>query len=181
VRRIDMRASVVLAGVVLAAVAAGCAEAAGGPRYLYPPAAPCPGLDSNEPASSSPKPDASLSVMVGPLPSVLGVDFRAVSVTVCTFDVVVKESPAGGWRWRSVERSDGPVDELVRALRMPPPPKPKGELICPAMVQSPLVITLTDATGESVSPAIPASSCGFRLPEVDQALAALTWRTIGSR
>jgi len=87
----------------------------------------------------------------------------------------------GGWSWRSVQRTDGPLNTLVAALRMPPS-RPRGDVVaCPAMAQGPMFLALTDATGQVVIPAIPADGCGFRLAEVDRAIQGLTWVTIDSR
>jgi hypothetical protein len=69
-----------------------------------------------------------------------------------------------------VRRSTGPFDDLLKALREPPPAEAAdGELACPAMLQAPILLALTDASGHTLLPAIPATECGFRTPAVDAA------------
>ncbi|MDI6103748.1 hypothetical protein QLQ12_34555 [Actinoplanes sp. NEAU-A12] len=143
---------------------AGCDGAAGSggpqPRYLNP-AGSCPGVD----ASAERLADQ-------PLPG----DFRPVSVVLCDLQPEALASRAGGTiRPPAVRRSIGPFDDLVRALRGPLPEPPRGEFACPAMLQAPMLLALTDASGRTVLPAIPATECGFRTPAVDSAVRALSW------
>lgn len=156
---------------MIAAVAAlaGCAQTVSEPRYLYPPEASCPAVNPHQPVPESAPLDAA---------------FRPVTAAICTFDAVAMATPggfSGGWMWRSVSRTEGPFDELLSALRTPPPRHRGGELACPAMAQPPMSLALTDAAGQVVQPAIPADACGFPLPEVQRAIAALTWVEIDSR
>ena len=150
-------------------VLAGCAGAPTEPRYLYPPVAACPAVNPHVPVAP---------------PAPLAADFRPVSAARCTFDPVAIASPegvSGGWAWLTVLRSDGPFDALVSALRLPPETHRGGELVCPASLQAVLYLALTDASGHTVVPAIPANPCGFRLAAVDRAVEALTWRTVEKR
>ena len=148
----------------------GCAVERTEPRYLYPPeAANCPAVDPRQPVASA---------------APLGGDFWPVMAAICTFDVVVKPGPAGvggGWRWRSVRRSEGPFEELITALRTPPPTRRERGQGCPAMAQTPMYIALLDGSGRAVIPAIPADPCGFRLQSVDRAVEKLSWVTVESR
>ena len=146
---------------------AGCAaEQRTEPRYLHPPAAAeCPAVSPRQPISST-KP--------------LSADFRPVSAAVCDFEVVVRPGATGigaGWQWTRVQRTDGPLDALVAALRTPPPTRRGNDLVCPAVAQLPMYIALTDRSGTVVIPAIPADACGFRLRSVDRALRKLDWVT----
>jgi hypothetical protein len=150
------------------ALLAGCASERTSPRYLYPPAdASCPAVDPRQPAASRAAP--------------LGGEFAPVAAAICPFDVVVDVRLGGGWRWRTVQRTDGPFDGLITALRTPPPTTRKAHLACPDTAQAPMLIALTDATGRAVIPAIPADPCGFRISAVDQAVAALDWVTVEKR
>jgi hypothetical protein len=137
---------------------------------MYPPAeASCPAVNPRQPVASA---------------APLGEEFAPVSAAICTFDAVVNPgatAPGGGWRWRTVQRSEGPFGELVAALRTPPPTRRGRELSCPAMAQAPMFIALTDASGRAVIPAIPVDPCGFRLTAVDKAVDRMTWVTVESR
>ena len=150
-------------------VLAGCAGERAAPRYLYPPLAECPAVNPHVPLAQP-----------APLPA----GFRPVAAARCTFDPVAvasREGVSGGWAWRIVQRSDGPFEALVSALRTPPETHRGAHLICPASVQAVLYVALTDASGRTVVPAIPADVCGFRLAAVDRAVAAMTWRTVEHR
>jgi hypothetical protein len=149
--------------ILLAALLAltGCGGTGGGdarPRYLNP-AGSCPGVDATAERLAD-----------QPLP----VDFVPESAVLCNTGfpalpsgVTVPVPPA--------RRSTGPFDDLVKALREPPPEPPAGELVCPAMLQAPILLALTDASGRTVLPAVPATACGFRTPAVDAAVQALNW------
>jgi hypothetical protein len=150
-------------------VLAGCAGESAAPRYLYPPLAACPAVNPHVPLAP---------------PAPLAAGFRPVAAARCTFDPVAvasREGVSGGWAWRTVQRSDGPFEALVSALRTPPETHRAGHLICPASVQEVLYVALTDAAGRTVVPAIPADLCGFRLVAVDRAIEAMTWRTVERR
>lgn len=149
---------------------AGCAGVRTEPRYLYPPVeASCPAVDPRQPVASA---------------APLGGDFLPVSAAICTFDAVVDPGVAGsggGWRWRTVRKSDGPFGDLLTALRTAPPTRRGGGLSCPAMAQAPMFIALTDGSGQVVIPAIPVDPCGFRLASVDKAVGRMSWVTVESR
>jgi hypothetical protein len=155
--------------VIAAALSGGCARTESEPRYLYPPQAPCPAVNPH---------------VVVPAAAPLNADFRPVTAAICTFEALALANRGGldgGWAWRSVQRTDGPLDALLTALRTPPPRHRGGEPACPESAQAPMSLALTDASGQVVIPAIPADPCGFRLTEIDQAINALTWVTIDSR
>jgi hypothetical protein len=150
--------SILFAAVLAVAGCGGTGGSEGSPRYLNP-AGSCPGVD----ASAERMADQ-------PLPA----DFVPESAVLCNTPlpaypsgVTVPAPPA--------RRSTGPFGDLLKALREPPPKPPGGELACPAMMQAPIVLALTDASGRTVLPAIPATACGFRTPAVDSAVQALTW------
>ncbi len=154
---------------VLAVLAGGCAQTWSEPRYVYPPQASCPAVNPHLPI---------------PEPAPLTADFRPVTAAICTYDALALANQgglSGGWAWRSVRKTDGPLDALLTALRTPPPRQRGADPACPAMAQAPMALALTDAAGQVVIPAIPADACGFRLPEVERAIEALTWVTIDER
>jgi len=139
------------------------------PRYLYPPAAACPPVREQADAGEI-------------LP--LAVGFRPISAVRCDFDVVAglrSAGPNGVRHEYTMYRSQGPLDALVAALRIPPPTYAGDDLICTLQLESPVFLALTDGSGQTVVPAIPATPCGFRLPEVDAAIQAITWVEIESR
>ncbi|GIE28185.1 hypothetical protein Ait01nite_012300 [Actinoplanes italicus] len=152
-----MRLIRVVLPVVLFALA-GCAGGGAPPRYLNP-AGSCPGVDA-----------AAERLTDRPLPA----DFVAVSAVLCHSGLPGLPSGAPAAQ-PSARRSTGPFGDLLTALREPPPEPPRGEFACPAMMQAPIVLALTDASGRTVLPALPATACGFRTPAVDAAVQALTW------
>jgi hypothetical protein len=148
---------VVLLAVLL--VVPGCGNAGGdAPRYLNP-AGSCPGVDPGAQRLAD-----------QPLPA----DFVAVSAVLCQPGLpgLPSGAPAGA---PAVRRSTGPFGDLLAALREPPPEPPRGEYACPAMLQAPILLALTDASGRTVLPALPATVCGLRAPAVDAAVQAMTW------
>ena len=64
---------------------------------------------------------------------------------------------------------------LSRRCVLPPPTHTGGDLICTAQLEAPVFFALTDGSGKTVVPAIPATPCGFRLPEVDDAIKTVAW------
>lgn len=167
--------------VVLILAAAGCSSGDGPetPRYITPPSGPCSVADSGaKPPTPSPP------VPADPLPE----GFVPTSAALCNFGIDIdaerrtrsaNPGPSGdiGWQEQSVRRSTGPFDDLVRALRTPPETR-HGNVICTLKMTMPVTITLTDAAGRTVTPAIPADACGQPIPVVQQAIATLTWVTV---
>jgi hypothetical protein len=168
-------APVVLTAFLLTLAGCGAGETAPAPavRYLPPPTVNCPATAGARPARAEP----------------LAAGFVPVSASRCTFTLAidepsdkVKASPAGrrgGWEWQAVQRSRGPFDALVKALRTPAPATP-GK-VCPDVLHAPTVLTLTDAAGDTVVPAIPATSCDLPDPAVQQAIDGLSWTTDNRR
>lgn len=155
-------AGALLAGLILSA----CSSRPTEPRYLYPPAASCPPLAAAGEAV--------------PLPA----DFRPVTAARCDFDPIAalrSPGPNGTRPEYTMYRSAGPLDALATALRLPPPTHDGGDLICTTQLERPVFLALTDGSGKTVVPAIPASPCGFRLPEVTTALQTTTWTEIKTR
>jgi hypothetical protein len=157
---------VVLAGLGLA----GCSSSGRTePRYLYPPGTSCP-------------PVQELAGEGEILP--LAVDFRPITAVRCDVDVIAdlrSVGPSGTGHEYTTYRSDGSLDALLAALRMTPPTHAGGDLICTTQLESPVFLALTDGSGKTVVPAIPATPCGFRLPEVNAAIKAVSWTQTGSR
>jgi hypothetical protein len=156
----------VLSGLILA----GCSsDRRIEPRYLYPPAASCPPVQEQADAGE-----------ILPLP----VDFRPITAVRCVFDLIAglrSAGPSGVRHEYTMYRSDGPLDALGAALRILPPTRTDGDLICTLQLESPVFLALTDGSGKTVVPAIPATPCGTRLPEVDAAIGAMTWLEVESR
>ncbi|MDW5328303.1 hypothetical protein [Plantactinospora sp. KLBMP9567] len=150
--------------MVLVAVlaVAGCSNASGRAPYLTQPAVACPTVDRLAGQRSA-----------DPLPA----DFRPVAAVRCTFRLTVAQSagpPSSGLTWAAAQRATGPFDDLVRALRLPPP-ETTGDLVCPAVFVMPVLLALTDASGNTVLPALPGTVCRTPLTEVQSALDALPW------
>jgi len=156
---------------ILIGLLAGCAGNAGAPQYVEPSS--CPPVTTGATVS-------------GTLPA----DFTAVTVRRCTFTVLLvpearpdptQETSDGGWVWESVQRASGSLDPLVQALRLPPQKPDDDSVVCPAIATAPITIALTDNAGRTAIPAIPATTCGMPLPEVTDALDALSWTTLETR
>lgn len=159
-----MSMSVRRIGLVLVAVlaVAACSNGSGRAPYLTQPAASCPTVDGLAGQRSA-----------DPLPT----DFRPVSAVRCTFRQTVAQSagsPSSGFAWVAAQRSAGPFDDLVRALHQPPQEQ-NGEPVCAAVFVMPVLLALTDASGNTLLPALPGTVCRTPLPEVQSALDALTW------
>jgi hypothetical protein len=159
-----MSMSVRRIGLVLVAVlaAAACSNGSRRAPYLTQSAASCPTVDVLAGQRSA-----------DPLPA----DFRPVSAVQCTFRLVVHQSaasPSSGFAWVTAQRSAGPFDDLVRALHLPPRGQ-DGEPVCTAVSVMPVLLALTDMSGNTLMPALPGTVCGTPLPEVRSALDALTW------
>jgi hypothetical protein len=153
-------------------VVLGCAGEHGAspaPRsYLVPLPAACPAVNPHA---------------VIPRAAPLAADFRPVSVALCTFRPMVVASPEGlsaGWVWATLQRSDGPFDQLTRAMRTVPPPR-FDDRICTPRDRPTTYLAFTDAAGRTVVPAIPLNGCGSPLAAIDHAVGGMTWRTVVSR
>jgi hypothetical protein len=67
-----------------------------------------------------------------------------------------------------VQRSDGPFDDLLQALRTRTISNPSH--VCPAVAAAPLLLILTDAAGHTVIPAVPATECDLPDPAAQDAI-----------
>ncbi len=154
---------------VIVLAAAGCSAGSGRAPYLVQSAASCPAVDALTGHRST-----------DPLPA----GFRPVSAVRCTFQLAVDRSasspPFGGLAWVAAQRSTGPFDGLVRALRQPPR-RQDGNAVCTTVFVIPVVFALTDVSGTTLVPAVPGTRCRTPLPEVLSALDALTWVEIARR
>jgi hypothetical protein len=152
-------AVVAIAAFPVAVYASGPTE----PTYLQP--ARCPALSAAPTATAAPLPD----------------DFAAAEVRRCTYGLARDPAADSGWTWQSVQRATGPLDDLLRALRLPPPEHDGGDLVCTAIAVPPVALALTDRAGRTVMPAVPGTPCGTPLPEVTAAVQALSWTTVQRR
>ncbi len=165
-----MSMSVRRIGLVFVAIVAGaaCSSGSGRAPHLTQSEGSCPTVDV---LAGQPSAD--------PLPT----DFRPVSAVRCTFRLAVNQSaasPSSGFAWVAAQRSTGPFDDLVRALHLPPQEQ-DGEPVCTADFIMPVLLALTDASGNTLVPALPGTVCRTPLPEVLAALDTLTWMEIAHR
>jgi hypothetical protein len=147
---------------------AACSEGPQRTPYLPQTAEPCPAVDALAAQRSA-----------QPLPA----DFRPVSAVRCTFALAgpgSAASSASGLVWATSQRSAGPFGALVRALRLLPQ-KQDGNPVCPAVLAVPVLLALTDESGSTVVPALPATVCRNPRPEVQSALDTLAWTEIDHR
>lgn len=159
-----MSMSVRRIGLLLVAVlaVAACSNGSGRAPYLTQPAVSCPAVDGLAGQRSA-----------DPLPT----DFRPVSAIRCAFQPTVAPSAgsrSSGLAWVVAQRSVGPFDDLVRALHLPPQEQ-NGEPVCPAVFVMPVLLALTDVSGNTALPALPGTVCRTPLPEVQSELDALAW------
>ncbi|MEV0720549.1 hypothetical protein [Asanoa sp. NPDC050611] len=160
VRRLAVALAVVLVAVL---TMAGCAGGSARGSYLVQTGYSCPAVDRlGVPASADPLP----------------ADFRPVSAVRCGFQLTMGQP--SGIVWATAERSTGPFDDLVHALRLPPLESP-GDAVCPAIHLMPSVLALTDAAGTTVLPALPGTVCNHPHPDVVAAIGALEWVAIDRR
>ncbi|MEV6930521.1 hypothetical protein AB0M46_39390 [Dactylosporangium sp. NPDC051485] len=110
-----------------------------------------------------------------PGPQPLPTGFAPVSASRCVFSVATVPGD-GEWQMRDEQQADGGLDALAAALRQPSEDNPGTD--CPAIAIVPVVITLVDAHGRKVVPALPHQACGMPLPSVEQAIRALPWRSV---
>jgi hypothetical protein len=171
-----MRMRVLLIGVVMVLATAGCARSGQGTGG----GSTADGVGTDMAVTGTPddlggwceaqKPGASEPVR-RPLPA----GFTPVSASRCVFTTQLVKGD-GEWQVREEQQATGGLDALVRALRQRS--QQKTDATCPAIGYPPVVITLTDATGRTVTPAIPRTVCGAPLPEVPKAIKALAWHTV---
>jgi len=159
-----MNMSVRRIGLLLVAVLAvgACSSGSGRALYLTQPVVSCPPVDGLAGQRSG-----------NPLPR----DFRPVAAVRCTFRLTVAHatgSPSTSFAWVAAQRSVGPFDDLVRALHLPPQEQ-TGEPVCAAVFVMPVLLALTDASGNTLLPALPGTLCRAPLPEVQSTLDGLTW------
>lgn len=111
----------------------------------------------------------------GPGPQSLSTDFVPVSASRCVLRLATVPGD-GEWQMRDEQQADGGLDALVAALRQPS--EDNSKTACPAIGMVPVVITLIDAHGRKVIPALPHQTCGMPLPSVEQAIRELPWRSV---
>jgi hypothetical protein len=115
------------------------------------------------------------STAPAPTPQPLPTGFVPVSAGRCTFSLVTVPGD-GEWQMRDEQRADSGLEALVAALRQPSEDDAKAN--CAAVGMVPVVITLTDAHGRKVVPALPHQACGMPLPSVVHAIQQLPWRSV---
>ena len=82
----------------------------------------------------------------------------------------------GEWMTRIEQRTEGDFTALMAALRRPNEVAPPNTA-CTAIGYVPIIVTLIDAGGRTVVPAVPTTKCGAPQPETVQALRDLPWQT----
>jgi hypothetical protein len=107
-----------------------------------------------------------------PLPA----GFEPVRATRCvsSFEIVPGD---GEWQIRADQEATAGMDALARALRLPSGVAAPG-MACPLIAYAPIVITVIDAAGRQLRPAIPHGGCSEPLPAVTDAIGGLTWSTL---
>jgi hypothetical protein len=141
----------------------GAVDASGDPAGL--------GISCTDPGFGlAPQPSAS-----GPSPQPLPADFVPVSASRCLYSIETVPGD-GEWQMREEQRADGGLDALVTALHQPS--EDNAGVTCPAIGTVPVVITLSDAGGRTVVPALPHQACGAPLPSVTAAIRAVPWHQV---
>jgi hypothetical protein len=102
--------------------------------------------------------------------------FTPVAIRRCVLSTVLVPGD-GEWQVRQEQEATEGLDALVLALRRPAA-KRATNLPCPLIAVLPPDLTLIDANGGTTRPLVPSDACGLPYPEVAQALAALSWRTL---
>jgi hypothetical protein len=133
-------------------------------------------VDASSCALSVVSPGASAAASARPRPQALPEQFTAVEVRRCVERTEV-EPGDGEWLLREEQVATSGLGPLLRALRQPS--SPVGD-ICTAEGHTPIELTLVDAAGATVVPAVPYGGCGAPQPAVVQAIAALPWKTVTS-
>jgi len=87
-------------------------------------------------------------------------------------------SGKGVWQVLLSERSDGPAEDLLRALAQPDQPPSTGA--CPAIGAVLPYFVLVDSNGVGYLPRMPLTACGLPQEGAQQALHAMTWRLMSS-
>lgn len=96
--------------------------------------------------------------------------------TRCIYDT--QGVPGDGvWQVLIEQVTTSGLDELAKALRLPSQPVGRGDLSCPAIAVAPVVITVTDKSGNQYHPKVPQSACGFPLAVVTGVIDGLGWLT----
>jgi hypothetical protein len=107
--------------------------------------------------------------------------FQPVAVVECT---LVATSRSRGKLTLTIQRRVAVtgLDELVTALREPPPQPPAGTFrVCPAIVYVLPWIGLVGAGGQVIHPLVPTGPCGQPVADVISRLAALHWISLGNQ
>jgi hypothetical protein len=169
--------TVVVVCVGLVAAASGCASSRrpggldGGSSAV--------GLDPASTGMSCTPPDAAGTAQPtspAPSPQPLPADFAPVSASRCILKMVTVPGD-GEWQVHEEQEASSQLDVLVRALRQPSEPG-NATVSCSAVGMAPVVITLTDGHGTTISPAIPHDACNFPLQTVLHTIQTLPWKTV---
>lgn len=168
-------ARALLAVVCCAALLTGCA---GVNRSDAPSLDVRDGRDSGAAGIScwSIAPGASASPTTMPSASPLPKDFVAVSAQRCVLGTVV-EPGDGEWQVRNEQEATTGLDTSVNGLRRQSSPTGRA-VACPDIGVVPIDLTLTDAQGRKIRPAIPHDSCNLPYQSVVRAIEALPWKTV---
>jgi hypothetical protein len=110
-------------------------------------------------------------------PTELPRDFVAVVARRCVLGTVTVPGD-GEWQARNDQETTGGLTTLTAALRQPALSDTTGKLVCPLIGMVPIDLTLTDAHGTTIRPAVPHDACGQPLPDVLSMINNLPWRTV---
>jgi hypothetical protein len=170
-------------GVLLAALAAGCAST----EAVTTPAAPVqttPGAVGGgyayQHAAGTTCPAASTDLAIGQLRKItaetaLPKDFHAVAVVRCMTDEQAVPGD-GTWQFAIAQRASGNLTSLLALLRRPDQ-SPSPNVACAAELLLVPAFGLVGSDGTVIRPRLPVTECGVPLPDVLTALSDQPWKT----
>jgi len=123
--------------------------------------------------------DSGGNPMMTPAPlTPLPADAVLVKATRCLFEPRTVAGD-GEWLTRLEQEATAGLDGLAAALRLPSRKAVAGQL-CDLVAYAPIVITVTDTAGRQFHPQVPYGACAEPLRAATDAIAALSWMTVGT-
>ena len=160
-------------GVALVALSSGCAVPGGNAAGV--------GHDDTglSAASGGSDCDSGGNPMMTPGPlTPLPADAVLVKATRCLYEP--RTVPGDGeWLTRLEQEATTGLDALAAALRLPSRKAVAGQA-CSLVAYAPIVITVTDTAGRQIHPQVPYGACAEPLKAATDAIAALSWTTVGT-